>query len=475
MAIATGFAVLFFALLTLILRDKARAGLLVSLFVLLFFSYGHFSEAMEGFHFATGEFTIGPDGVLLPAWAILLVLGAYYLIRTRRNLHTVTNFLNIAAASLVVISLVPIASYETTKTSWPGNRDAGNVEANPVDLEKVDTFPDIYYIILDAYASANTLKEIWDYDNREFIDYLTEKGFYIASESRSNYSVTFLSLASSLNMEYVNYLRDVLGVESKDRRIPYQMIQDSRVMRFLKSKGYKFVHFQSGWGPTDRNNYADWDVQCGRSNEFMMVLVRTTILKPLAHYSNPVADDRRARVLCTFSTLAEVQHRVEGPRFVFAHILVPHAPWLFGPNGEPVDSELRMDKWRYEQGYLDQLTFVNKKVKALVEKILSEAETLPIIILQADHGPRGRVRKRGQPSERQLSRLNGRVGILNAYYLPDTGKDLLYDSITPVNTFRLILNRYFGTSYDLLEDKIYDSRVRRPYGFIDVTDILMGK
>lgn len=253
------------------------------------------------------------------------------------------------------------------------------------------------------------------------------------------------------------------------------MIQDSRVMRFLKSKGYKFIHFQSGWGATDRNNYADWDVQCGRWNEFMMVLVRTTILNPLAHYVNPIADDRRERVLCTFSTLAEAQHGIEGPRFVFAHILVPHPPWLFGPNGEPIDAELQMTKWRHKQGYLDQLTFVNKKVKALVEKILSEAETLPIIILQADHGSRGRPRKRGQPSERQLRKLNAIFGILNAYYLPNNGNDLLYDSVTPVNTFRLIFNHYFDTSYDLLEDRIYFSKVRRPYKFIDVTDILIGK
>ena len=468
MAIATAVAILLFSALSLILRDRERAGLLVSLCALLFFSYGHCAVALQDFRLDVGEFILGPDEVLVPAWGILFALGVCLVVKTRRSSYTVTTFLNIAAASLVAISVASVLSYEI-RSSWSDIRGGESVEANPLHPERVDALPDIYYVILDAYASALVLEEIWDYNNHEFIDYLTEKGFYVARDARSNYACTFLSLASSLNMEYINYLSDVLGVESKDRHLPYEMIQDSKVVRFLRSRGYKFIHVQSGWGPTASYKNADWDVQCGRVSEFMDVLVRTTVLRPFA--ADLIAPDRRERVLCAFSTLAEVQHRIEGPRFVFAHILVPHPPWLFGPNGEPIDAELQMTRWRHIQGYLDQLTFVNKKVKALVEKILSEAETLPIIILQGDHGPRP-PRTRREFSKRTLKE---RMGILNAYYLPNNGNDLLYDSITPVNTFRLILNRYFGTSYDLLEDKIYDSRVRRPYGFIDVTDILMGK
>jgi len=271
-------------------------------------------------------------------------------------------------------------------------------------------------------------------------------------------------------MEYINYLSDVLGVESKDRHIPYEMIQDSEVMRFLESRGYKFVHFQSGWGPTASNNNADWDVQCGRVNEFMEVLIRTTILRPLEPHL--VAPDKRERVLCTFSELAEVQHRIGGPRFVFAHIVVPHPPFVFGPNGEPIDADpklRRVEAWR--RYYLGQLAFVNKKAKVLVDTILSEAETPPIIILQADHGSKS-IRDPGESIGRLLTE---RTGILNAYYLPNNGKDFLYDSITPVNSFRLIFNLYFGTTYDLLEDRIYVSALTRPYDFLDVTDTLLGR
>jgi hypothetical protein len=48
-----------------------------------------------------------------------------------------------------------------------------------------------------------------------------------------------------------------------------------------------------------------------------------------------------------------------------------------------------------------------------------------------------------------------RLAILNAYYLPGVDSDLIYPSISPVNTFRLILNTYFGADLPLLPDESY--------------------
>lgn len=468
MAIAGASSLLLLLLLRFALRDTHRAGLLASLVVLLFFSYGHFSGAIGGFDCTVGEVNFGADAVLTPIWGILLALGAYALVKTRRDLHTVTDLLNIAAVCLILIAVGSIVSYKLRTSTRFANSTGGNVEVGPVEPAETDTLPDIYYIILDAYASADTLWEIWEYDNHEFVDYLTERGFYVVPEGRSNYTLTFLSLASSLNMEYLNYLSDELGRASTDRSLPYQMTQDSEVVRFLRSRGYKFVHFQSGWGSTARNPYADRDIQCGSVSEFVEVLVRTTILRPLANRF--LSHDHREVALCTFSTLTEVQHMIEGPRFVFAHVLVPHPPFLFGPDGEPVDTEPDFQPRDWGRHYLGQLEFVSKKVEVLVEDILSDAETPPIIILQADHGSKS-LRDEGEPSDRMLRE---RLGILNAYYLPNEGQELVYESITPVNTFRLVFNVYFDAGNDLLEDRIYFSRLRRPYDFLDVTDTLRG-
>ena len=90
------------------------------------------------------------------------------------------------------------------------------------------------------------------------------------------------------------------------------------------------------------------------------------------------------------------------------------------------------------------------------------------MILQSDHGPSS-ITGWDDPS-REL--LNERMNILNAYYLPGDGQKVLYPSITPVNSFRLIFNQYFGAKFQRHEDKSYFSTKVKPYGFIDVTDRL---
>ncbi|NIW34896.1 hypothetical protein GWM83_05010, partial [Candidatus Bathyarchaeota archaeon] len=94
------------------------------------------------------------------------------------------------------------------------------------------------------------------------------------------------------------------------------------------------------------------------------------------------------------------------------------------------------------------------------------------MILQSDHGP-------GSPLDEEnptAPHLGDKLAILNAYYLPEQDFTGLYKEITPVNTFRLIFNRYFGTELELLEDKSYYSTRRSPYLLVDVTDkIRSGK
>jgi hypothetical protein len=55
--------------------------------------------------------------------------------------------------------------------------------------------------------------------------------------------------------------------------------------------------------------------------------------------------------------------------------------------------------------------------------------------------------------------------ILNAYFLPPNVEEVLYDQISPVNTFRLLFNQEFGADFDLLDDASYYSSSGKPYIF----------
>ncbi len=406
-------------------------------------------------------------------------MGIFFTVRTKINLHNLISILNIIAVILVLFPLVNIGIYKFRTRDIQQDIVAVQQEEETVIVKNSDKLPDIYYIILDGYAGSDSLEEFYDYDNHEFIDFMTEKGFFIASKSRCNYPWTYLSLASTLNMEYVNFLSEDAGIESDDRTLPYDMITNNKVWKFLDSMGYQFVHFDSsGWGPTDRNRNADISIRVNRFNEFYISMIHTTMLKPFEKYI--ITDSGIQKVLYSFSNLGRV-NQIDGPKYIFAHIMTPHPPFFFGADGELIpEAEYRLDAYWEKEKYLDQLIYVNSMIETLVEEILSGSKVPPIIIIQGDHGARSTLgNPRGDREDPAnigwlyptAEMLRESTPILNAYYLPDAGSNLLYDSISPVNTFRLIFNIYFDKDYELLEDKCYYSPYWQPYDFYDVTEI----
>jgi len=463
LAVTVGMTIVLFLALRLLLKDGTKAGILTSAILILFFSYGHVCKALELRDVAIYHKALDRHGSLLRVWGALFLLAILVVVKKGSHLRTITTYLNVVGALLIAMPLVTIGIY-TVKHARVG--PPGDTPENQIQFEATERLPDIYYIILDMYARADILRDAYDYDNSEFIEHLTDKGFYVASGSRSNYMLTYLSLASSLNMEYLNYLSEEPGVESTDRTIPYSMIVDNRVWRTLKGAGYRFVHFASGWGPTDHNRLADINYQPGVLNDFRTMLLETTMLNPIV--SPRGAAQKRARTLFTFEMIGKIS-QMEGPTFVFAHLMVPHPPFVFDRNCDPGPHTKGI--WVGEpftrSGYVDQLICVNKMVEALVDEILARSELPPIIILQADHGPESTTAEWDPPTE-AFSRE--RMGIFNAFYLPGDGRSQLYASITPVNSFRLIFDFYFGTNLGLLEDKSYFSNHGHPYEFIEVRE-----
>jgi len=477
MIVILGSTFVAFALVALILKDRNKAGVIVSLFLVLFFSYGHVYDALWGE--SQGEPLLGGHPLLLGASAVILAGTVVFAVITKRRLQDITRVLNVIAFALVAISLFNIGVYELRRMAlWRGDAGVENTNVARVESKNVDTLPNIYYIILDGYARADVLEELFDYDNSEMLDYLDQKGFFVANKGRANYAQTSLSLASSLNLTYLDDLAERMGPKSRDREPLKELIHDNSVFQFLKQQGYVVVTFDSGYSPTDVRD-ADLYMSPGWSwDEFEVALINTTpipivLKRDLEH--NPYALHRR-RILYTFDHLADISE-LKDPHFVFAHILAPHPPFVFGPNGEEIepDREYRLadgshflseaSRDEYRRQYRDQLAFVSDKLKVAIEDILANPSRPTIIILQADHGP-GSMLDWDKPAN---TNFKERLSILYALYLPMDGFEGLYDDMTPVNTFRVLFNRLFGTNYEHLKDESYFSPWRRPYKFINVT------
>ncbi|MCK4897589.1 MAG: sulfatase-like hydrolase/transferase, partial [Anaerolineales bacterium] len=320
--------------------------------------------------------------------------------------------------------------------------------------------PDIYYIILDGYARDDILHKFYQLDNSDFLDDLNQLGFYIAYCSQSNYAQTQLSLASSLNSNYLENLNERYNSGNTSRLGLPELIKHSSVRQALQNLGYKTIAFDSGY---DATRFEDADQYYSPRivqdiNDFEDLFIRTTFARVLAEgisFLNLPPDweardqAHRERILYTLEKLKEIPDEA-GPKFVFAHIISPHWPHVFGPNGEPVHEHPDS-----VSGYTNQVIFISDQIQSVLTEIIENSEIPPIIILQGDHGS-------------VIESPQRRMSILNAYFLPDNGDQLLYEEISPVNTFRLIFNYYFGDEAPLLEDISKFSSYEDPYNYQNI-------
>ena len=450
-----------------ILKNKNKSGLIVSLGLFLFFSYGHFYILFES------NSELIPHWLLFTIFLIVFIISTYFFIKTKNELKKATTIVNFLALSFFAISMINIGTYylDTNNFVGPTTLESDkNINASKI----LGNYPDIYYIILDEYADADILMKYTNYDNQEFISFLEEKGFYIASESYSNYPSTVASIPSTLNMDYIHLKKEEFGISSFNIATEKFLASNSKVMKHLKSKGYTIININSGIHPTKYEGLADIFLCNGKgahNSEFLPLLFHTSMLNLLNFQF--FGSSIREQTLCSFESLTKLDNISEKPKFVFSHINIPHAPYVFGPNGEPIITGSFLSSpvltWNVE-GYINQLQFANKKMKVVVEKLL-DVEDPPIIIILSDHGIRHGKITEGPDLDlwKNPSRefLEKRLNNFKAYYFHDKERNFLLENTTNVNTFRIIFNTYFNDNFEILDDKIYGEP-----NFKDLTEIL---
>jgi len=439
----------------LLIRRATKAALVAFVFGLLFFSFGHVLNLMKKPPAALPWIQSG-------LWIALLAGAVVLIIRTRKDLAPLTRLLNVFGAALILMAVAQIAWSHVASS-----RNRGVHPADPEDkiiLENkvkppLGYLPDIYFLVFDRYTGPGPLKNFFGFDDGAFLKKLKKKRFSTALEARCNIPETYLSLTGTLNMEQIETLFPRLPVR---KRAIYHLLQDHRVGRLLKSLGYTYYHIGSWYEGTKRNPYADNVFQpkglTSLSQDFIIKFADSTWLILAMRGRGLVSRNYQHRegVKQQFARLAEVAGR-SGPKFVFLHMLVPHNPFVFGPNGE----EVVPDPMRSPAGYyLDQIKFINKRILRIVRTIRISRRRLPVIIIQSDEGaaeeeaPRASF-ARFKARQLKMARAQVRYGILNTIAFPQGIPRGVPRGLSSVNTFRLVFNRCFGTSYAFLPDKSY--------------------
>jgi hypothetical protein len=467
-------------LVRFLVSDLRKAGLITSTTVLFFFTFDHAATFTQDQFNHFSRYWIKSDAPVPPGWvllweALVFALLVYLIVARLNRVNGPTAFLNLCAIFLV---LFPIAQVIVVKAPTVGRAPRKAVPFPVSNQSTGRALPDIYYIILDGYARPDVMKKLFNFDAGPFLDHLQNQGFYVANQSTANYCQTPLCLSCSLNGVYLDDLVRGLGTDQTELT---DLIGKNNVLATLKPLGYKFVTFATGFDPTEHPDADQYRSPHPFATGFARMLIDQTPLRVIwpGHRGSKPATLSRERIAYCLDHVADVAQDPQ-PTFTLAHMLCPHPPFLFDEHGH--DVSLRYVHYDMTGGsrtdgrfqfpdefcraYRDQSAFMTREIQQTIDRILASSPEPPIIIVQSDHG-----------SELYLDRdsvshsdVAERMSILNAYYFPGKRYEKLYPGISPVNSFRVVLNTFFGAALELLPDRSYFSTWPDPYHFVDVTE-----
>jgi hypothetical protein len=479
--ISVVFALIIYGLASLIFRNFRKSAVAASAIIISFLSYGHVYNFIE--NNPTLNTYIGYYRLLA---IFLILLAACFVVvwKLKGDLKSLNQALLVISVLLLVLTVgqsiifyykgLPIYEFSTAK----------NVEEETIVVNNEFPERDIYYIILDSYSREDLLKSEYDYDNSSFLHELEQLGFVIPDCTLSNYDNTVFSMVSSLNMNYLPELPIKIDETSSSVDIqgisPY--IRNSLVREKFELLGYQTVTFKTVYPfleIKDSDIYYDVEQSADvfdklETENFQHLFFNTTILRiiievleappdylfnedatPVQVYLAQILTPQKKlfstrhfkwydQHLFAFERLEEIPE-IPGNKFIYAHLFTTHQPFVFTTTGQ-----VRWPIVESDNAYLDQVTYTNNRMLEIIQTIIDKSTNPPIIVIQGDHS---------------YSKGDNRHKILNAYYLPEDGNKEVTPDFSPVNTFRLIFNTYFGEKHEILPNRAYRSQEGAPYQF----------
>jgi hypothetical protein len=429
---------------------------------------------------------------ILPVWqlavlGVVLALVLAVVVRiSAQSLHRPdgpaewTRGLNFLAAVLMLLIVGTGVTNGTAAQSLVDLRQGVGIDAAPARADVMRQGPDIYVILLDGHARHDVLLDRFDYDDGPFLRALEDRGFEVADASHSNYMFTQLTMTSMLHMS----LLPVPALEPLVRGRPTntaarEALINNPTFDFLKARGYTTVAFGTPYENVSLRK-ADVFVDLTPMNEFEQYLFNSTFLLDAVGAIAPdvVPGMQRTAVNGVFTNLPTVAGDTGlGPKLVWAHVMAPHAPFVFGPHGEPLDLPVlrRFDHFaagmglteaEFEKRFAGQTEYADDRTVEAIDAILAASPEPPVIIVFSDHGSRLRE---FDPATATADDLRERFGTLFAAYTP--GKTGLYaENVTPSQIMVNLLNAYFGADFPQPAEGTFASQISHPFDFTQVPE-----
>lgn len=433
-----------------------KGGLWTSCVLILYFFFGAAHDALKQLPIPSrfSSYSV----VLFLVVLILLLLSVYFRKRSQ-PLYKGHQFFNLLWGVLVIIELVGVVNKQLSHRQWENDYA---LHQTPVLRALPPTpaaqQPDIFFVVFDEYASSSALKKYFHFDNSPTDSLLRANGFYVAAGAQSNYNSTPLSIGSCFNMQYFD--RPMEGFASTTKTIlqSWYGLNRSQVPKLLSQAGYAVYNFgvsdlEHVPVSTSRFNAAYettplyQETLSGRIDRDLLWLVQNNIPAIKQYFVRRYTRESAAFVARNLTnlrhTVAALNEQNDQPKFVFAHVIMPHEPFLLDAQGQLViDEHKPIDPYDVNQ-YLQQLAYCNQWIDSLARTANQPFARPRVVVIEGDHGFRDQQLR--QYRDKQFMNLN-------AWYFSDGNYAGVYDSISPVNTFPIVFNKYFNTSLPLRKD-----------------------
>jgi hypothetical protein len=438
------YSIVLLLLFWLLYRNFYKAGLVTFLLMAFHFFFGSIHDGLKNI---TGQSFVTKYVFILPFITVVFITIIILIKKRKAPLQKTTYFLN----TLLLLLILADAGWLVTKLT--GKNNTSSLTALPA-YKSCDTCakPDIYFIVADEYAGNTQLKEIFQFDNSAFENELRSRGFHVVQNSYSNYNYTPFSVASILNMSYLN-LKDTNRKEI-DLKYVYEVIRDNQTLQYLTAFGYQFYNHSvfnfEGHPARTKATFLPDKTRLITSQTFLSRVDRDIGFNLITRFKSKAALKRityfnRQNNNYSFDLTWDLAaQKTKHPKFAYTHLMLPHYPYYYDKDGKEQPYETLLEGKQVNiKAYTEYLQYANKKLLSLIDHIRTSSATPPIIILMGDHG----FRHFEKPIKRKYYFMN-----MNAVFIPDKNYTAFTDSSSTVNQFRKILNTQFNLELPFHKD-----------------------
>ena len=412
---------------------------------------------------------------------VIVILAATWLLGRQRIGPNCSRILNVLMLVVLVQPIIAIGSFkQAMKVEYVDSLSTSPFSSIKIDKpQNLSALPTIVHIVLDGYASNDTLLNIFGYDNTPFTDELKQLGFVVGQNVRAPYNQTLLSMAAIFSGSYLqsgqgplkekdlNQLRGTLGL----------MVTQGPIQQRLNELNYNYLAVETGYNFFP---YPDFSTLSGPiflpegKNPYETNLL--IFLDILPRESEPGRTPYNAYLRHAFTT--DFYRKQETPFLLHEHILAPHPPFNIDRDGKDTQQWVNFNTLadgshghkgepklieEYKQGYVEKLRYANGAFIKHARKLIQDIPAPKIIMVHGDHGSGAYY----YPEDLERSCLSERYNTFLAVYADDPATRKKYTSLESerfnlINLYRLLFDISFGTDMGPLEDQSFFARWKAP-------------